>query len=775
MPKKTYMESVRRWLVPLATTVLTPVVSAGEFVLAERGCPAKCAIVLSSSASDSERHAALELRDYVKQITGVELPVSPEASGKAVRIVLDDAYGDDGFRLKAEGSDLFVRGGKRGVLYGVYEILETHGGVGWFSSWRTVVPRRNRFAVPASLDEEQRPAFELRMTSWRDAQRKNPEFASHLRLNGVDNLPSGEAGAKFGGPPLRFGGGLDISHTFNTILPPSKYFKDHPDWYSEVGGRRMGANGECTQLCLTNPEVLQMVISNVLERIRKDPSATFYGVSQNDWWNYCTCPGCAAVDKEEESHAGTNVRFVNAVAEAVEREFPGKFIETLAYMYTRKPPKKTKLRHNVVPCLCTIECEFNKPFGVSTNAHNVSFEKDIKGWAEQTRNLFLWDYTTNFRNYLGLLPNVRTLGPNLRFFRDNGVRYMFEQGDSQGRHADFAELKTWLIAKLMWNPDQPVEPLIDRFFDGYYGAAAPYVRRYFEEAQSLGQAPGVKHWGIYDHEASSNVPDAFLVRATNLWAHAARCVEGDDVLAYNVRMGAASPLYMIASRSCADRLAWVTRNPDRYGFKGAQRIIRELMDCRKAAGDIRWIEEEGRNRWRNRTWGRFLSLSDACARSDSAIIYAEDLMQTDGGAKARIVDDGDALGGKAVWLAATGFDWLVRFPANAIACDPGEEYRLRLRVKVDRKPGGNGEAFWAGVYDGVRRRGCGTFSKKVEEVSQGYQWYEVMTGWRPQQGQYFWAGAGRFKGDGESSAHRGVYVDALEISRRKSHETRDLQ
>ena len=96
-------------------------------------------------------------------------------------------------------------------------------------------------------------------------------------------------------------------------------------------------------------------------------------------------------------------------------------------------------------------------------------------------------------------------------------------------------------------------------------------------------------------------------------------------------------------------------------------------------------------------------------------------------------------------------------------------------MKVDRKPGGNGEAFWAGVYDGVRRRGCGTFSKKVEEVSQGYQWYEVMTGWRPQQGQYFWAGAGRFKGDGESSAHRGVYVDALEISRRKSHETRDLQ
>ena len=115
-------------------------------------------------------------------------------------------------------------------------------------------------------------------------------------------------------------------------------------------------------------------LPNVLERIRRDPDATFYGVSQNDWRGYCECTNCAAVDAEEASHAGTMVRFVNAIAEAVEKEFPGKFIETLAYQYTRKPPKITKLRHNVIPCLCTIECEFNRPFGVSTNAANVSFE-----------------------------------------------------------------------------------------------------------------------------------------------------------------------------------------------------------------------------------------------------------------------------------------------------------------------------------------------------------------------------------------------------------------
>ena len=743
-------------------------VYAGECVLVERGRAAECSIVLSSQACESERYAASELQDYIKRMTDVDVPVSTSASGRTIRIVLDGAYGDDGFRVKMEGTSLLIAGGRRGVLYGVYELLETYGGVGWFSSWRTVVPKRDRFAVPSSLDEEQHPAFELRMTSWRDAQNRNPEFASRLRLNGSRNLPTGTDSAKFGGPPLRFGGGLDMAHTFNRLLPPAKYFKDHPEWYSEVGGRRVGANGERTQLCLTNPDVLRIVTSNVIERIRKDPDAALYGVSQNDWRNFCTCSNCAEVDKEEESHAGTNVRFVNAIAEAVEREFPGKFIETLAYQYTRRPPKKTRLRHNVVPCLCTIECEFNKPFGVSTNANNILFEKDIKGWASQTRNLLLWDYTTNFRNYLGLLPNVRTLGPNLRFFRDSGVRYMFEQGDGQGRHADFAELKTWLIAKLMWNPDQPVEPLIDRFFEGYYGAAAPYARQYFEEAQSLGLASGVKHWGIYNHEKSQNVPDAFLVRATNYWAQAASCAKGDEELSYNVRMGAASPLYMIASRSCADILAWVTRNPDRYGFGDAQQVVRELVDCRRMAGDIRWIESAARNEWRNRTWTRFLSLSGGAVSSDAAVVHARDLMPINGSAKVRNVNDVGAFEGRAIMLTPAGYDWIVRLSAESIAYDPGEKYRLRMHVKVDRKPGGKGEAFWAGVYDSVRRCGCGMMSKKSEEISDGYRWYDVVSGWEPRKGQYFWLGAGRFKDVGESPAHNGVYIDAIEISRSKT-------
>ena len=82
----------------------------------------------------------------------------------------------------------------------------------------------------------------------------------------------------------------------------------------------------------------------MLERIRNDPGASFYGVSQNDWYNFCTCPDCKALDDAEESHAGTMIAFVNQIAEAVEKEFPNVIIETLAYQCTRKPPKTIRPR-----------------------------------------------------------------------------------------------------------------------------------------------------------------------------------------------------------------------------------------------------------------------------------------------------------------------------------------------------------------------------------------------------------------------------------------------
>ena len=427
------------WKAVAAAALLVPGGSVSALQLAVRGRAPEYAIVRAVDASPSVVYAAEDLRDFTERITGVRLPIlTDDRPMPAKAIVLGRtrhgavggaggfrADSDDAFRLVSKPPHLFVEGSDvRSVLYGVYELLERFGGCRWYSSWHAVVPERDRFEVPDKLDDTQVPAFPVREPYWYDV-RYNPQFAARLRVN---SLSWNTLGEKHGGDLYRFGGGLVSCHTFERLLPSEKYFDAHPEYFSMVKGERIRVQ---TQLCLTNPDVLRIVTSNVLARIRKDPTAKFYGVSQNDWYNYCECPSCAAVDAEEESHAGTMVRFVNAIAEAVEKEFPDKIIETLAYQYTRKPPKKTKLRHNVMPCLCTIECDFSRPLPVSRYRENVKFVDDIKKWSAQTSRLFIWDYVTDFLCYPFPFPNVYAMQDNVRFFRDNGGYSLFEQGDGQ--------------------------------------------------------------------------------------------------------------------------------------------------------------------------------------------------------------------------------------------------------------------------------------------------------------------------------------------------------
>ncbi|MCK5849863.1 MAG: DUF4838 domain-containing protein, partial [Kiritimatiellae bacterium] len=408
--------------------------------------------------------------------------------------------------------------------YGVYELLEKHGGYRWYSSWHNKIPKLDKWVIP-ELNDTQTPAFVVREPFWHDMFKG--DFAARSRSNG--NRPNLKE--KHGGK-IRFGGGMFV-HTFNALCSPDKYFDEHPEYFSLVKGKRLR---EHSQLCLTNPDVLKIVTEETLKRIRKDPTANVFSVSQNDWRNPCECPTCKAIDDKEGSHAGTMIQFVNKVAEAVEKEFPDVWIETLAYQYTRKPPKFVKPRHNVVPRLCTIECDFSHPLNQSEYEQNKSFMTDISGWSKMTDKLFIWDYVTNFRHYIGPFPNVLSLQENIKIFRDNHVVALFEQGAYNGAHGEFAELKAWLIAKLLWNPDQDVNVLIDDFMTGYYGAAARYVKEYLLALHKLFENPQ-STCRIFDTiYAKPEITDDFMQYAELLWHRAEAAVKDDPALLYNVRM-----------------------------------------------------------------------------------------------------------------------------------------------------------------------------------------------------------------------------------------------
>jgi hypothetical protein len=449
-------------------------VESNALIIAENGI-AKAVVVISEDASEPEQHAAAELANFLEQITGAEFEIVSPPAAKSPRILVGtnaaklakrdfstDGLGTDGIVIRSVGNDLILAGGHpRGTLYSVYTFLEDELGCRWWSSSESTIPNKPTLKV-GNLDVRYVPVLEYREPYWFDA------FDGDWAVRNKSNGNSPKLDEKRGGKHIYQG----FVHTFYPLIPPKKYFKEHPEWFSEIKGKRTHNRA---QLCLTNEEMRKELVKNLKANLRKNPAATIASVSQNDWRGNCQCAKCAAIEKEEESPAGLMLRFVNSVADDIKDEFPNVAISTLAYQYTRKPPKYVKPRDNVIVRLCSIECSFSKPLA---DERNKKFRDDIVGWSKISNRLYIWDYTTNFRHHIMPHPNLRVLGPNVRFFAEHNVKGIFEQGAYTTNGAEMAELRAWVLAKLLWNPYLDGQQLIDEFIDGYYGPAAEHIRDY---------------------------------------------------------------------------------------------------------------------------------------------------------------------------------------------------------------------------------------------------------------------------------------------------------
>lgn len=457
-----------RTILPLLFCLLCLQAAAHAAELATDGTTA-WKIVLPDKPTLVEKTAARELVDHLQLVTGAQFQVVAEkdiAADAASLIFVGNTtkapvkeYGFDEIFIKIDGGNLILAGHeKRGCLYAVYSFLQDVVGVRWWTAEATFVPKKPTLEVPDDLIISNAPQLISREMYHRDAQ---PTVFS-ARMKGNGSLTPEYGGA------VRI---INFVHSFYRYLPPEKYFSAHPNWYSEIDGQR---THEQAQLCLTNDEMTQELIKNVLETLRSDPDAKIIDVSQNDWYGFCTCPQCKAVDEAEQSHAGTLLLMLNKVAEAVEKDFPDVLVESLAYQYTRKPPKTIKPRDNVLIRLCTIECSYIQPL---SGEQNASFAADIEGWSKLAKHLFIWDYTTNYHDYLGPHPNLLVLAPNVRYFVKHGAIGLFEEGEGD----DFCELKNWLLMRLMWEPHLDSDKIIDEFLRGYYGeAVAPLLKQYWD-------------------------------------------------------------------------------------------------------------------------------------------------------------------------------------------------------------------------------------------------------------------------------------------------------
>lgn len=561
-----------------------------QLVLSANGT-ALATIVLPDQPAAAEQKAARELQAYLKKIGAVDLPIDV-ARAKGINIYVgkskDPGLPEPAVAYAVNGREVYLTGGSaEACLHAVYVFLEREFGCRFYSPDVELIPRQANLTIPNDLAYRYVPPITTRTVHSRLFY-DHPDFAAKLRVTD-EAFPNYVPEARV--------------HTFHRFLPADQFYSSHPEYYALRNGTRLP-----TQLCLTNEAVFDIVKDSVAAQLARHPSATVISVSQDDNSQYCQCDRCEEIHRAEDSPAGSMIYFVNRIAD----QFPDKQISTLAYQYTRKAPRNIRPRSNVLITLCSIECDRSAPIDEKCR----DFTDDLEAWSAISDNIRIWDYTTQFTNFLAPFPNLHTLQPNIDLFARNDARWIFEQHSHHP--SELFELRSYLTARLLWQPDADVPAIIDDFLTGYYQAAAPFVKSYIETVHAELQRDSSFFLFLYGDPSQgfeSFLSDSLLTFYDGLYDEAERALAGQEELVNRLNAARLSVDYAIleyARRNLREAAASpeLRKRLARFEATTAQADIRLMNEMRYTVSDYiegyRKTLERAQNR--NLAYGKKVTL-----------------------------------------------------------------------------------------------------------------------------------------------------------------------
>ncbi len=268
--------------------------------------------------------------------------------------------GFDGYSIVVARDHITLAGdNQRGALYAAYDLLERAGCRWWQPTLDPkdpeVVPRVSELSFAAGEWSES-ARVELRLYNggafffWIHAEKVLPsiDWAAKNRYNFVAWQPSHEPGSLEGDmEKIRDCGAFDEMekrglalqgpcHSFPHFLPVDKYFKDHPDWFGMVNGKRRPYTSEWPLLnaCWSNEEGDAEFLRNVVDFARRWPQIEILNVEWIDGGIVCQCPKCM-----ERGGPNLIVDLFNRLSDMLEKEAPWTQLELVTgYGPLEAPP-----------------------------------------------------------------------------------------------------------------------------------------------------------------------------------------------------------------------------------------------------------------------------------------------------------------------------------------------------------------------------------------------------------------------------------------------------
>ncbi len=376
---------------------------------------------------------------------------------------------------------------RKGTMDAVYAFLERDCDVDWLTPGQSGlwVPKRKSLVVRGS-DIKTKPRFAYRWMTPATLFLPTPE----------DPVDSNEDAlwryrVRQGGEPFW------ACHSFSGFY--DRFLTTHPEWFAQ------GHTGRPPQMCFTNSEFTAQVAADAAEYFRTGKAhpgtataGPWYGLAPEDNNGWCRCERCEPmVDPSQKVNPqfSTGLRsaywfdFINRVARQVREFAPSQRIATLAYWeYAYHPGIELEPNIGVMMCLHT-----RNWWCPSMEANDTRILNEWVAREGTRRPLYVWLYYNfpalnaqyeKFRMFPGFF--VHQMARQIAMFDAAGIEGVFLEHSGEFNQTYVADqVELYVHWKLLQDPRQPVDALIDRFFNRYFGAAAAPMRQLYLEMEQV--------------------------------------------------------------------------------------------------------------------------------------------------------------------------------------------------------------------------------------------------------------------------------------------------
>jgi len=474
------------------------------------------AIVIPANPAPHHLYLAHEARRLMQEMTGRTLSIRTGDGPTDERCVYIDVtpggmdFSADLAGLEDEGVlvDIGARGicclakTARGLNYAVAEAFRVLGCRWYMPGPRgTIIPRVEQLVLPPT-HLAHNPSFALRGGTFIQVEARPPDFTltgipeeqyidwaarNHMNRLKAAYPQSWDYGAVRGYSWEEYAG-----HTYTYLIPPAKYWDEHPEYWPLVGGARthLHSSGRPAQLCVSNPDVTRIMSEAALDFFAGHPHAQRFCINADDEPSYwCECAACRALDTVENDFANQGdgvldltdrcMTLVNAVAGKVAERYPDRWVGTFAYASTREVPRRVRPADNVMIELTWWDRCFKHAMTDPDCPVNAKGLRRLREWQQWSDTITLYGYL-QYPHWDVPQTFMHSEADFLRAVHRRGVRYITDEWDTSFYAS---ALLLSLRARLLWDVDTDVDDFVRDFCEHMYGPASQPMLAYYRRME----------------------------------------------------------------------------------------------------------------------------------------------------------------------------------------------------------------------------------------------------------------------------------------------------